>query len=64
MPVHCEGVDPTILNPINTWQHKSVFNLNSKKLAGQFIANFEKYLDGTPEHVIQNGGPNMKGFLS
>jgi phosphoenolpyruvate carboxykinase (ATP) len=63
IPVECEGVDSKILNPINTWQHKSVFNLLSKKLAGQFVTNFEKYQEGTPEHVIQNGGPNMKAFL-
>jgi len=39
-----------------------MFQLTSKKLAGQFIDNFEKYIDGTPEHVIQNGGPDMKAF--
>jgi len=50
------------LNPINTWKHKSVFNLLSKKLAGEFLTNFEKYVDGTPEHVVENGGPDIKAF--
>lgn len=62
VPKNCKNVDPTILNPINTWKHQSVFNLMSKKLAGEFIDNFEKYVDGTPEHVLENGGPDMKAF--
>lgn len=62
VPKKCSGVDAKILNPINTWEHKSVFTLTSKKLAGQFIDNFEKYKDGTPEHVVENGGPTMAAF--
>ena len=63
VPKSCNGVDPIILNPINAWEHKSIFTLTSKKLAGQFVDNFEKYADGTPEHVIVNGGPDMNKFV-
>ena len=62
IPKNCAGVDSSILNPMNTWKHKSMFTLVSKKLAGEFITNFEKYIDGTPEHVLINGGPDMKAF--
>lgn len=34
----------------------------SKKLAGEFIDNFEKYLDETPDSVVENGGPDIDGF--
>jgi hypothetical protein len=34
----------------------------SKKLAGEFIDNFEKYSDGTPQSVTENGGPDLNGF--
>ena len=62
VPKNCKEVDSKILNPINVWKHKSVFNLVSKKLAGEFIDNFEKYIDGTPENVVENGGPNLEAF--
>ena len=62
VPTACKGVDPIILNPINAWKHKSVFQETSRKLAGQFVDNFEKYTDGTPEHVIVNGGPDLTKF--
>jgi len=62
VPVKATGVDSSILNPVNTWKHKSVFMETSRKLAGQFVDNFEKYIDGTPEHVIENGGPDLSKF--
>ena len=62
VPKNCNGVDSKILNPVNTWEHKSVFQLTSKKLAAQFVDNFAKYADGTPEHVIKNGGPDLSKF--
>jgi len=62
IPLSCKGVDSKILNPINTWSDKADFNACAKKLAGSFAKNFEKYADGTPDHVIKNGGPNMAAF--
>ena len=63
VPKKCDGLpDMSILNPVNTWKHKSIFNETQYKLAKQFIDNFEKYEDGTPESVIQNGGPDIKAF--
>lgn len=63
VPKKCDGIpDQAILNPVNTWKHKSIFHETQYKLAKQFIDNFEKYEDGTPESVIQNGGPDIKAF--
>ena len=45
--------------PINTWSDKASYNELAKKLAGQFVKNFEKYADGTPKEVIQKGGPSI-----
>lgn len=52
IPKFIEGLDPNILNPKNTWEDKDLFNITSKKLASQFVKNFKKYHDGTPEEVI------------
>lgn len=57
IPTEVKGVDANILNPINTWKDKTQYNVQLKKLAGHFVKNFEKYHDGTPKEVIDNGGP-------
>jgi phosphoenolpyruvate carboxykinase (ATP) len=57
VPKKIEGVDSSILMPINTWKDKASYNEHAKKLAAQFVKNFEKYHDGTPQEVIQHGGP-------
>ena len=63
IPKKCEGIkDQSILNPVNTWTDKALFNATSKKLASQFINNFKKYESGTPKEVIENGGPSISGF--
>ena len=62
VPKNLGGIDPKILNPINTWRDKDAFKQESIKLAQKFIANFKKYEDGTPLDVIQKGGPNLEDF--
>ena len=57
IPKHIEGIDSQILNPINTWSDKASYNEQLKKLANQFIKNFDKYMDGTPKEVKEKGGP-------
>lgn len=42
IPKSCPDVDPTILNPRNTWTDKAAYNAESEKLRGMFQANFEK----------------------
>lgn len=62
IPKECHGVDPSILNPINTWEDKDDFNRTYKKLAKQFVAHMERYRDGTPEEIYTKGGPDISGF--
>jgi phosphoenolpyruvate carboxykinase (ATP) len=58
VPKNIQGIDSNILLPINTWKDKQGYHDLAKKLAGQFIKNFEKYSDGTPKEVIEKGGPS------
>ena len=58
VPKNVEGIDPNILMPINTWADKNAYKEEAKKLAIKFIKNFEKYHDGTPKDVFENGGPS------
>jgi len=62
VPKHCSGVDEKILMPVNTWSDKAAYNAQAKKLAGQFVENFKKYMDGTPKEVVEKGGPNPSSF--
>ncbi len=52
VPKSCEGVDSSILMPKNTWKDKNAYDEQTKKLATQFVKNFEKYMDGTPKEVV------------
>ena len=58
VPKTVEGIESSILMPVNTWKDKAAYTEQSKKLATQFVKNFEKYHDGTPQEVIQKGGPS------
>ena len=53
IPKNIRGIDPNILNPINTWRDKEEFKVESRKLAEKFVTNFKKYEDGTPRDVIE-----------
>jgi len=59
VPKQVPGIDSKILMPVNTWDDKNAYKEQCKKLASQFIKNFEKYHDGTPKEVIEKGGPKI-----
>ena len=44
VPMTCEGVDATLLNPRETWADKDAYDAQAAKLVGMFSANFEKYV--------------------
>ena len=58
IPESCPGVDPKILNPINTWTDKAAYTETSKKLAGLFIKNFQKYADKASPAILGAGPKN------
>jgi len=43
IPLSVPGVDSQLLNPRDTWSDPAAYDAQAKKLAAQFVANFEKY---------------------
>jgi len=46
VPLSLSGLDPSLLNPKESWTNKSLFNETSLKLAGMFKNNFKKFVGG------------------
>lgn len=57
-PASCEGVPSEILNPRETWADKAAYDEKANNLAGQFVKNFEKFIDQTSE-AIKNAAPKV-----
>lgn len=54
-PTTCTGVDPKVLDPINTWESKDEYKKTLLKLGGQFKKNFARYAEQTGKEVIDAG---------
>jgi phosphoenolpyruvate carboxykinase (ATP) len=52
MPTTCAGVPSNILNPRSTWANATAYDEAAKKLALQFIQNFEKYASGVTDETL------------
>ncbi|HZE82685.1 MAG TPA: phosphoenolpyruvate carboxykinase (ATP), partial [Puia sp.] len=52
MPKSCPGVPSALLNPRTTWPDEKEYDEMAAKLAGWFIANFEKYAGDIPGEVL------------
>ncbi|MFZ5352718.1 MAG: phosphoenolpyruvate carboxykinase (ATP) [Bacillota bacterium] len=55
IPKECPGVPAEVLNPRNVWENKEEFDRMAKKLAKDFMDNFEKFKGVSEE--IRNAGP-------
>lgn len=55
MPTACPNIPSEILNPKNTWKDKNGFNETLNKLASQFVKNFDQYVAGSSEEILQAG---------
>lgn len=58
VPKHVEGVDPNILQPINTWEDKAKYTEERICLANLFQRNFKKFEPGVDTSII-NAGPKV-----
>jgi len=57
-PDSCPGVPDSLLNPKNTWLDKVMYDIQLRKLASLFVANFEQYqMDVSPE--IRAAAPTL-----
>lgn len=52
MPVRCPGVPTEILNPRNTWENQSDYDVRARELARRFIENFEKFRSSASEEIL------------
>ena len=54
VPVSVAGVDPTILDPRETWADKAAYDATAAKLVDQFVENFAQFADHVDEGVRQS----------
>ena len=55
IPTSCPGVPEEVLNPRETWDDKSRYDLKAMELANRFKANFEAFANDMTEEVVQAG---------
>lgn len=52
MPKTCPDVPKEMLHPRYTWSDRDAYDATAKKLAGMFVANFEKYASGVSADIL------------
>jgi len=57
IPKEVPGVDPGILNPMNTWKYTSAYEKQADMLAEKFIENFNKFTDTDEGERLVAAGP-------
>jgi phosphoenolpyruvate carboxykinase (ATP) len=58
VPVTCEGIPDSVLNPAEAWPNKAVYLDRYRQLAARFIQNFKKFQAQCPPEV-RTGGPTI-----
>lgn len=59
MPKEIEGVDNSVLNPVNTWDNKKKYYDQSEKLAEMFINNFSRFSENKEMMKLTKYGPSF-----
>ena len=59
VPTALHDVNPSILDPRDTYENVSDWNTKAKKLASLFIENFEQYTDNEQGQSLVKAGPQL-----
>ena len=59
VPTALPGVDPTILDPRDTYAEASIWEEKAKDLAARFIKNFSKYTGNDEGKALVEAGPKL-----
>ncbi|MFP1760666.1 phosphoenolpyruvate carboxykinase (ATP) [Lonsdalea quercina] len=59
VPTALAGVDPSILDPRDTYESAAQWQANAEDLAQRFIANFDKYTDTPAGAALVAAGPKI-----
>ncbi len=59
IPTALPGVDPTILDPRDTYEDPSEWDKKAKELAELFIKNFDQYTDNEEGKALVAAGPQL-----
>jgi phosphoenolpyruvate carboxykinase (ATP) len=59
VPEHCPDVPDEVLDPRRTWADGKAYDEKARALAGQFSANFERFVDEVSPSVAQ-AGPRLR----
>ncbi len=59
IPKSIEGIDTSVLNPINTWADKDAYHQQLDTLAKMFVENFSKYTDIEAGKKLESFGPSI-----
>ncbi len=57
VPRHVSGVDPSILNPKNSWKYESAYTKQAEMLAEKFIDNFDRFKSTEEGQRLVAAGP-------
>jgi phosphoenolpyruvate carboxykinase (ATP) len=52
VPLSVDGVDNKLLNPRDTWENKSAYDLQAKRLVEMFSENFEQFKPSMGQNVF------------
>jgi phosphoenolpyruvate carboxykinase (ATP) len=53
VPIAVAGVDPSILNPRETWADKNAYDAQAQKLVSMFVKNFDRFKDSVAADVMK-----------
>ncbi len=59
VPTSLPGVDPTILDPRDTYAEASIWEEKAQDLAARFIKNFSKYTGNDEGKALVEAGPKL-----